>query len=189
MAGYDLINEPDGTISTGDVWPAYASLYTTIRAVDASHMIIVEGTFGNWNWSMLPNPSLYGWTNIVYSMHEYQYGGSIAQIEAGADNQVTDFHNHLSWNVPDYIGEWNNMGMGAACYDYSINAYEKAGMSWSMWAYKATNGLVPDGWGWYDPIYWPTTPNLKSDSAATIVNDWQQWKTTTSFGLNPSVGL
>ncbi len=189
VAGYDLINEPDGTSSVGDVWPAYTNLYTTIRAVDPGHMIFVEGTFGNWNWSMLPNPAVYGWTNIVYSMHEYQFNGSVAQIEAGADNQVTDFHNHLAWNVPVYVGEWNNMGMGAACYDYSINAYDQAGMSWSMWAYKATAGLLPNGWGWYDPTYWPSTPNLKTDSAATIINDWMQWKTITSFGINPSVGL
>jgi endoglucanase len=189
IAGYDLINEPDGTTSTADVWPAYASLYTAIRAVDPGHIIIMEGTYGNWNWNMLPNPAMYGWTNVVYSMHEYQYNGSVAQIEAGADNQVTDFHNHLTWNVPDYIGEWNNMGMGAACYDYSINAYDQAGMSWSMWAYKATHGLIPDGWGWYDPTHWPETPNLKSDSAAAILNDWQQWRTTVSFGLNSSVGL
>jgi len=189
VAGYDLINEPSGSPSTAAVWSAYTNLYTTIRAVDPSHMIIVEGTFGNWNWSMLPNPSAYGWSNIVYSMHEYQYGGSVAQIEAGADNQVTDFNNHLSWNVPDYIGEWNNMGMGAVCYDYSINAYNNAGISWSMWAYKATHGLVPDGWGWYDPTYWPTTPSISTDSASKILTDWQQWRTTTSFGINSSVGL
>jgi endoglucanase len=190
VAGYDLINEPSGSSSTADVWPAYTNLYATVRAVDPNHMIIVEGTFGNWNWNMLPNPTVYGWTNIVYSMHEYQWGASnVAGIEAGADNQVADYHNHLSWNVPDYIGEWNNLGYGAACYDYSINAYNNAGISWSMWAYKATHGLVPDGWGWYDPTYWPTTPNITSDSASTIVADWQQWRTTTSFGVNPSVGL
>ncbi|MEI9863402.1 MAG: cellulase family glycosylhydrolase [Limisphaerales bacterium] len=189
VAGYDLINEPFGAPSTAAVWAAYTNLYTTIRAVDTSHMIIVEGTFGNWSWNMLPNPALYGWTNIVYSMHEYQYGGSVSQIEAGADNQVTDFRNHLSWNVPDYVGEWNNMGAGAACYDYSINAYDQAGISWSMWAYKATHGLIPDGWGWYDPTYWPATPNISTDSAAAIVAAWQQWKTTVSFGVNSAVGL
>jgi endoglucanase len=190
VAGYDLINEPSGApAGTGSVWPAYASLYNTIRAVDPSHMLILEGTFGNWDWSMLPNPAAYSWTNIVYSMHEYQYGGTVAQIEGGSDNQVTDFDNHLSWNVPGYIGEWNDMGQGAACYDYSINDYANAGMGWSMWAYKATDGLVPDGWGWYDPTYWPNTPNISSDSLAAIANDWLQWRTTTSFGVNAAVGL
>ena len=189
VAGYDLINEPDGTSSTSVVWPVYNSLYNTIRSVDTNHIIIMEGTFGSWNWSMLPNPSANHWTNIVYSMHEYQYNGTVAQIEAGADNQVTDYHNHVSWNVPDYIGEWNNMGQGAACYDYSITSYNNADISWTMWAYKASAGLVPNGWGWYDPVYWPATPNISTSSAAQILNDWQQWKTATSFGVNSSVGL
>lgn len=191
VAGYDLINEPFGNhdTTTAVVWPAYTNLYATIRAVDTSHIIIMEGTFSNWNWSMLPNPSVYGWTNVVYSMHEYQWGGTLAQCEAGSDNQVTDFNNHKSWNVPDYIGEWNDMGNGAACCDYSINDYNNDGMSWAMWAYKATAGLVPNGWGWYDPTYWPTTPNVSSDSLTTISSDWQQWRTTTSFGVNSSVGL
>ena len=189
VAGYDLLNEPYGAPSIAAAWAAYTNLYTTIRSVDPTHLIIAEGTGGNWDWDMLPAPSVYGWTNIVYSMHEYQWGGSVAQIEAGADAQVTDFNNHASWNVPDYIGEWNDLGMGAACYDYSINAYNNAGISWSMWAYKATHGLVPDGWGWYDPIYWPATPNLQFDSAVTISNDWKQWRTTQSFGVNAAVGL
>ena len=59
VAGYDLINEPDGTSSTSVVWPILASLYTTVALGDSTHMIIMEGTFGSWNWSMLPNPSLY----------------------------------------------------------------------------------------------------------------------------------
>jgi endoglucanase len=58
-----------------------------------------------------------------------------------------------------------------------------------MWAYKASNGPVPNGWGWYDPISSPPTPNISSDSASTIFNDWQQWQTTKSFGVNSSVGL
>jgi endoglucanase len=189
VGGYDMMNEPDGTASTSVVWPIYASLYNTMRAADPNHLIFIEGTFGNWNWSMLPSPSLYGWTNIAYSMHEYEFNGSVSQVEAGSDNQVADFQNHLSWNVPDYIGEWNDMGQGAACYDYSINDYNNAGASWTMWAYKATDGLLPDGWGWYDPTYWPTTPNLETDSAATIAADWQEWRTTNSFGVNSAVGL
>jgi endoglucanase len=189
VAGYDLINEPDGTSSTSVVWPIYNNLYNTVRSVDTSHIIIMEGTFGSWDWNMLPNPSMYHWTNIVYSMHEYQFGGNTMTVLTGSTNQVNDFNSHKSWNVPDYIGEWNDMGNGAACYDQSISLYNNDGISWTMWAYKATQGLVPNGWGWYDPTYWPTTPNISSDSASTISSDWQQWKTTTSFGKNSSVGL
>ena len=191
VAGYDLINEPDNAPSTAAVWAAYTNLYTTARAADPSHMIFLEGTFGNWDWDMLPNPSLYGWTNVVYSMHEYQFGGTLAQCETGSDNQLKDFNNHKSWNVPDYIGEWNDMGNGATCYDYSTNDYNSDGISWTMWTYKATAGLIPNGWGWYDPTPTssPTKPNISSDSASTIANDWQQWRTTTSFGVNFSVGL
>ncbi|HXR48582.1 MAG TPA: cellulase family glycosylhydrolase [Candidatus Limnocylindrales bacterium] len=188
VAGYDLINEPTGAPNTAAVWTAYNSLYDVIRSVDPGHIIIMEGTFGSWNWSMLPSPSLYGWTNVAYSMHEYQWGGSVAQCETGSDNQVTDFNNHKSWNVPDYIGEWNDMGNGAACYDYSISDYNNDGISWTMWTYKTD--LASNGWGWYDPIRSLPTPNISSDSSVTISNDWSQWKTTTTtFGVNSSVGL
>ncbi|HEV2327396.1 MAG TPA: hypothetical protein VGY56_01260 [Verrucomicrobiae bacterium] len=71
--------------------------------------------------------------------------------------------------MTDYVGEWNDMGQGAARYDYSINDYNNAGISWTMRSYKNSQGLVQDGWGWYDPAWWPTTPNVSKDSAATIV--------------------
>jgi endoglucanase len=189
VAGYDLINEPYGSPSNAAIWSAYDSLYGTIRSADPEHIIIMEGTFGSWNWSMLPPPSSYGWTNIVYSMHEYQWNGTVAQIEAGADNQVADFNNHKSWNVPDYISEFNNFDSGVDCWSYSVNAYNSAGISWSMWAYKAASGLLPNAWGWYDPTHWPPTPNISTDSASTISNDWRQWRTAAAFGLNTAISF
>lgn len=188
IAGYDLINEPIGAPDTNAVWNAYSNLYSTIRAIDTNHILIMEDTFGNWDLNMLPNPATYGWTNIVYSWHEYA-SGTVAQVEAGADGLVWDFTSHSSWNIPGYVGEWNDMGLGAACYDYSIADYNNAGLAWTMWAYKAADGLVPDGWGWYDPAYMPPTPNISTNSAATISSDWQQWQTTNSFVINPAVGL
>lgn len=189
VAGYDLINEPIGAPNSSAVWNAYDSLYKSVRSVDSGHIIFMEGAYGNWNWSMLPNPAQYGWTNVVYEQHEYQYNASAAQIQQGATNQVTDFNNHSSWNVPGYIGEFNSMGAGSSTWAATKSTYDNAGLSWTMWSYKATHGLVPDSWGWYDPTYWPATPNISTDSSATISSKWQQWKTTTSFGKNTSISM
>jgi aryl-phospho-beta-D-glucosidase BglC (GH1 family) len=189
VAGYDLINEPMNAPSNSAVISAYASLYTTVRSADPSHIVIIEGTFGSWDWSMLPSPSSEGWTNVVYQMHEYEWNDSEAQVEQGSVNQVNDFNNHASWNVPGYVGEWNDMGYGSAANQYSVNTYDNGGESWSMWAYKATDGLTPNGWGMYDPSYWATTPNVSTDSAATIAADWAEWTTTNSFVLNTSLGF
>lgn len=189
VAGYDLINEPIGAPSNTAVWNAYDGIYKSIRSIDPTHMIFMEGTYGSWNWSMLPPPSQYGWTNVVYEMHEYQYNQPASGVIAGSNNQVADFNNHASWNVPGYVGEFNDFDTGASTWQTSISAYDNAGLSWSMWSYKATSGLVPNGWGWYDPTSWKTTPNISTDSAATISADWQQWKTSAAFGLNTSIGL
>jgi endoglucanase len=189
VAGYDLLNEPTGAPSNSAVISAYASLYSSVRSADPNHIIFIEGTWGNWDWSMLPSPSSEGWTNVVYEMHEYQYNGSEAQVEQGSTNQVNDFNNHASYNVPGYIGEFNDFGYGAPAWQFSTNAYNAAPLSWTMWAYKATHGLNPDSWGFYDPGYWPTTPNVSTDSESTILSDWQQWETPTSFTLNTSLGI
>jgi len=188
VAGYDLLNEPTGAPSTQAAWDAYQNLYSSIRSVDPDHMIFIEGTFGNWNWSMLPAPSQYGWTNVVYEMHEYQFNGTEDQVRAGTDRQVADFNNHASWNVPGYIGEFNCFEYPNA-WTYTKNAYNNAGLSWTMWSYKSTNALNPTSWGWYGPISWKTTPNISSDSADAIRSAWQQWGTASSFAKNTRIGL
>jgi aryl-phospho-beta-D-glucosidase BglC (GH1 family) len=189
VAGYDLINEPVGTPSSDTVLNIYNQLYQSIRSVDPSHMIIMEGTWGSWNWSMLPNPNVFGWTNVAYQMHEYQWNAPQSQVEQGAVNQVNDFNNHASYNVPGYVGEFNDFGFGSATWQFSTNAWNAAGLSWTVWSYKATAGLIPNSWGFYDPNHWATTPNISTDSAATIAADWQQWTTAATFSLNTSLGL
>lgn len=189
VAGYDLINEPTGAPNNQAVINAYASLYNSVRSADSGHMIIIEGTWGNWNWSMLPSPSSMGWTNLVYEMHEYQYNGSQQQVEQGSTNQVNDFNSHASYDCPGYIGEFNDMYNASNVWNFSTEAYNSAGLSWTMWAYKSTNALNPANWGFYGPTYWAQTPNVSTDSAATIAADWQQWTTQNAFAQNTELGL
>jgi aryl-phospho-beta-D-glucosidase BglC (GH1 family) len=189
VAGYDLINEPVGTPSSDTVLNLYNELYQSIRSVDPSHMIIMEGTWGSWNWSMLPNPNVFGWTNVAYQMHEYQWNAPQSQVEQGAVNQVNDFNNHASYNVPGYVGEFNDFGFGSDTWKFSTNTWNAAGLSWTVWSYKATAGLIPNSWGFYDPNHWATTPNISADSAAAIAADWQQWTTAATFSLNTALGL
>lgn len=188
IAGYDLINEPSGAPSNDAVINAYNSLYQAVRAVDPSHMIFIEGTFGSWDWSMLPDPSSEGWTNVVYEMHEYQYNQGSSGVEQGATNQVNDFNNHTSYNVPGYIGEFNDFANGASTWQFSVNAFNQAGLSWSMWSYKA-DGVNPNAWGFYDPTSALPVPNIASDSASSIAADWEQTATAQSFTQNTSLGL
>lgn len=187
VAAYDLLNEPSGVSSTSTVWPVLNTLYQAVRAADPDHIVIMEGTFGNWNWSMLPSPGTYGWTNVVYEMHEYQWSNETASgVESGAANQVTDFNNHKSWNVPAYIGEFNAFGTGTPAWQVVVNDFNNDKMNWSAWSYKATHGSGTDSWGLYNPTgTWPPVPNITSDSSATIAADWSLWTTAHAFAINP----
>lgn len=190
VAGYDLLNEPTGAPNSAAVISAYDSLYSTVRSADPDHIVYIEGTFGNWNWDMLPSPASHNWTNVVYQMHEYQYSNmSDAGVRAGTDKQVNDFNNHASWNVPGYVGEFNDFGNPASTWQYTVNAYNNAGLSWTMWSYKATHGLSTDSWGFYNPTFWPQTPNISTDTQAGIASKWAQWTTANAFAKNPALGI
>jgi aryl-phospho-beta-D-glucosidase BglC (GH1 family) len=190
VLGYDLINEPVGAPSQAAIWTAYNSLYQTVRSVDPNHMIVMEGCWSgtgtggqqlNWQWDILPPPTQYGWTNVVYSMHAYPGGSDTPANEV--NKQVNDFNSHQSWNIPDLIGEFNWEDNTASDWQYGTQQFNANNMSWSHWSYKATAGSVPNSWGIYDPVgSWPPKPNIQTDSINTISNDWSKWKTSAAFG-------
>jgi hypothetical protein len=138
----------------------------------------------NWQWDVLPPPTQYGWTNVVYSMHAYPGGSDTPTNEI--NKQVNDFNNHQSWNVPDLVGEFNWEANTPADWQYGIQQFDQNNLNWSLWAYKAIAGGVPNSWGIYDPASaWPSTPNIQTDSASSISNSWSQWTTIPVFGLTP----
>ncbi len=199
IAGYDLLNEPAppaGLPLKATVVQAYDQLYQAVRSADPDHIVFIEDTFGDWRLDMLPEPVGHGWTNVVYEGHEYQFpkaGQSTAQqqgaVTAGADRMVQDYASHSNWMVPFYVGEFNDFATGPDTWRYSVSAFDNAGMSWSMWAYKAVNGAAPNPWGWYDPARWPARPNPVTDSADAIAADWSNWTTAATFAQNSAVGL
>ena len=97
-------------------------------------MVIMGGTFGSWNWSTLPSSSPYGWTNVMCQRHSYGWNCRASQIEVSADAEVNDFNNHAYYNVPGYIGEFNEFGIGSSVWRYSVNAFNNASLSNSYFA-------------------------------------------------------
>ena len=186
VAAFDLLNEPTGSSDNSAPVSVQNDLYNSVRQADPNRMCIFEGTFGSWSWSMLPAPSQYGWTNVVYSMHAYSVSHDAASTDAEADKQVNDFNAHQSWNVPGYVGEFTAWDNDSSVWAHMINDFNNAGLSWSMWTYKSTTG---GSWGYYNPTQWPPTPNIASDSADTIRSDWQQWTTSNAFALDSSKGI
>jgi len=124
----------------------------------------------------------------MYEMHEYQWNDTSnpAGVEAGTNNQVSDFQNHASYDVPDYVGEFNDFGTGSSTWQYTLEQYDNNNISWSFWSYKATAGTASsqNSWGLYDPVNNLATPNIQSATTTTITQDWSNVTTAGSFAIN-----
>src|SRR5215475_11297067 len=130
---------------------------------------------------MLTPPPNFGWTNVMCEMREYQWGGAASTVENGTLNQVNDFQNHQSWNVPGYMGEFNDFANGTDVWEFTTNPYN---INWTVCAYKSSQG----NWGLCEtksnllPV-----PNVQSNSATTIAADWSQCTTANGCVLNPTL--
>lgn len=193
VAAYDLLNEPMGAPSRDALWTMYDRLYRAIRAVDPDHIISVEACWGGqveneyvgWCWKVLPPPGKFGWTNVLYQLHSYEWDWkNLEKQKQSIDAQVKDWNAHREWKVPCFIGEFNVMASEDS-WKYAIKQFASNDMSWAMWAYKSTHGDDSDSWGVYNPRRpWPPKPDIRKDSAEEIRTKWSQW-TTSAFAINP----
>jgi aryl-phospho-beta-D-glucosidase BglC (GH1 family) len=192
VAAYDLMNEPSGAPTQLALWYMYTNLYQVVRSVDPDHICLMEGTWNgtgtntftgmneglNWQWDVLPPPTMFGWSNVVYSMHSY--AGSGGSVPGEVSKQTSDYVNHYSWNVPDYIGEFQGYTPGSE-WELTITNYDEYAISWSTWAFKAANG-AGQNWG----IYYNgslTGPDLETSSNNVISNAWVQCQTADGFSI------
>ncbi len=193
VAAYDLLNEPFGAPGRDALWAVYDRLYKAVREIDPDHTISVEGCWGGWvdgryqgwGWDSLPPPDKFGWTNMLYQQHSYQWAwNDLEKQKRNIDSDVADWKRHHTWNVPCFIGEFNCMAREEA-WSYAAAQFAANGMNWAMWTYKATHGSGSDSWGFYNPRKpFPPKPDLRKDSAEAIREKWSQW-TTENFAINP----
>ena len=139
VAGYDLLNEPEGKPDglTGQAqWEYYDALYRAIRAVDENHLLFLESC---WDVDRMPNPKNYGWDNIAYEYHYYNWENSddLSSMKSffRYKANMEFWYNTLSYRVPVFIGEFTFFE-NPDCWRYGLSFFEKHEMSWAMWTYK-----------------------------------------------------
>ncbi len=193
VAGYDLLNEPIGAPSRDALWLVYNRLYKTVRAADHDHIVFIEGCWSGkvngrgtgWGWDILPPPEKFGWSNVVYEMHSYEWdGNNLDKQKLNTQDQVNQWKAHKKWKAPCLIGEFNCMGSEPA-WKETIEEFSSNNMGWIVWSYKATHGGGSDSWGLYNPRDpRPAKPDLQKDSAADIKDKWSRWGEA-AFAINP----
>ena len=200
IAGYDLLNEPLLTNGGGESsqqvqqkYDFYNRLYQAVRAIDPNHIVIVEAFFG---WGQALQPSTYGWTNVVYQLHYYNFSAyndwtSTNNLINNSLQDIATFQ--ANWNVPVYAGEywfWQFNDL----WGKWLSGLNALNVSWTNWAYKNKNSdssVGPDGipnggnWGFYTSNTNPV-PDVNNDSSSTIASKLSQFGTN-NFVANTSL--
>lgn len=147
IIAYDLVNEPvkKTELSTGKLqWDVMDRLYDAIREVDPYHVISIEGV---WYPNSLPAPETYGWENVLYQYHFYNWNH-----DKGVSNEM--FYSAMfvlylesNYNVPKLVGEFNFFGNKDAWSKYLVQ-YDELGWGWTIWSYKIVSvGWWDSSWG------------------------------------------
>jgi len=176
VAGYDLLNEPYCTYRYNSgysddylhsmVWSVYDNAYKRIRAKDPDHVIIMEATWDSWD---LPNPDSYGWSNVMYEYHQYEY----SDYDNAEGKQISSMQNKINnifngnYNVPSFMGEFNYFNNMNA-WDQGLQMLNNNGLNWTMWTYKVVSEY--GNWGIMNQsIEWV---NVDTDSYDEIYRKW-----------------
>ena len=183
IAGYELVNEPVlGFPETEDQQNQKNTflnrLYTAVRAIDADH-IIFFGALGSLD--AIAPPSVYGWTNVVYTAHPYameqptNWDAQNDLIDAKIDEAV-QFQN--SFQVPVNFGEYNFYFFHDLWAKWMSKMNENH-ISWANWTYKARGSMNESGggnFGFYNTNVNPV-PDVNRDDANTIATKWSKFST------------
>ena len=148
IATYDLMNEPTEKfkgITTKVCWDVFDKIYDAIRAVGDQHVITMECC---WDFARLPDPAAYGWENVQYEYHWYNWANEALPYELFYAYQ--DLSNiGRDYEVPVLIGEFTFFEDRDAWYK-GLELFDQRGYSWTIWSYKTTvTGWWTSSWGVY----------------------------------------
>ncbi len=183
VAGYDLLNEPEGTQKYTGVmqWSFFDKLYKAIRQIDQNHVIIMESV---WETKNLPNPALYKWENVCYSYHNYGWDdiNDFEYQKGFTDQKIADYQKvRKSYEVPLFVGEFTLFG-NVESWQYALNAYEENNVNYAIWTYKVHTGGGNSSWGVY--CGGGEKVDVASDSYETIKTKWGGESTENSYQYN-----
>lgn len=189
VAGYDLLNEPTRA-SGATQWDYYDVLYKAVREADPDHMIFIEAT---WEPNNLPSPEKYGWENVVYEYHHYNW-----DYNDQSNKSFYTFKKLLgnTHKVPTLIGEFNAWGDSRRSTgkrdqtDLEANAgvlefYNGEGWHWTTWTYKVVGTLRDSNWGLFNAstLLKDVTKIDPADSYEDILTAWSSVDTAEHFTL------
>ena len=158
IATYDILNEPTypaRSTTNKTCWDVFDLIYDGIRATGDRHVITMEGC---WSYSNLPDPGDYGWENVQYEYHWYNWQPHILPYDL--------FYAYLDMNnigrdydVPVFIGEFT-LFEDKDAWQRQLKLFDDRNYSWTVWNYKTTvTGWWTSSWGVY-------TCQLNCDTAA-----------------------
>lgn len=146
ILAYDLVNEPTNRNEAGTgekQWQVMDKMYEAIREVDKEHVISIEGC---WTFLSLPHPEEYGWENVLYQYHFYNWNSSTIPNWLFYDFMYAQL-SLSDYDVPKFIGEFNFFDDEDAWMEY-LNTYDQSGFGWTIWSYKTISvGWWDSSWG------------------------------------------
>ena len=140
VAAYSLLAEPFGAPNAAARDAMYDKLVQAIRGLGDPHLLVIHDGFLGMH--TLPKPSVFGWTNVVYSTHIFEFSASTYEDYDFVVNYVHDplfTEAQADQNVPYYIGSFSTRLDEGWAYDAAemlIDWYTRHRWSWSVWTYK-----------------------------------------------------
>ena len=148
VAAYGLMNEPTyeyRSVTTKECWELFDEIYDAIRSNGDRHVIDMMGC---WDFGSLPDPADYGWENVMYEYHWYNWWPGAVPYECFYAYQ--DLSNiGRNYDVPVLIGEFT-VFEDRENWAKELALFDERNYSWTIWNYKTTvTGWWTSSWGVY----------------------------------------